>query len=272
MPYKIKNFDVALSPLDIEDEKWLAENYPELEIDYEIECPTCGKNKGDYNNGSIIVNNIEYECYCRNQVGMQRHFLAANIGAKFHRLGIKNWKGDEHAISIVSDYVNNLKTHALNGEGVYIFGNTGVGKSMLAAIIAKECVKKGYGTYFITTDGYASLVRAGWHDESIRRYITRKTEVSKVLILDDFGAEQSVDKVQKFADSHAKKIVEDLIRNRVQSNKITIFTSNISPSMVKTMYGQRIYSLLFEATKFLEVGGDDYRMKEDIVSSEGFII
>ena len=259
MQYRLKNPDMALSPLNAEDSAWLSENFPELERDYDRECPTCGKNNGIGRNGSVIIGGTVYECYCRMQVNLQAHFLAANIGARFHRLGGDDWGGDAEAAERCKKFVEDLRVHAMDGNGLYIWGNTGTGKTMLASIIAKEAVKRGYSTYFTTSAGYINLVKAGWHDTHMRDYIVGKTERSKLLVLDDFGAEQDDGSPNGSQNVFARKTIENLIRTRSQMQKMTVITSNLDPAPLRMSWGPRFASMLSECTDFVHVGGSDYR-------------
>ena len=258
---QLKHFDIEVAPLPIEDAETLRRDFPGLEMNYETECPTCHKNRGMYVNGTVEIDGALVECPCRLQVNLQRHYLAAGIGAKYHRISPSDWTGDESALAKVGDYCANLREHALNGEGLFISGKTGVGKTTLATFVAREAVKQGYSVYFTTVSNYISLVRAGWRDNEIRRQIYQKTTHSKVLVLDDMYMKKGMGGKVGFDDEHTAKTVEELIRTRAQAGQITIITSNIDLKLFRAYYGNRLGSLLDESCIPIHVDGDDKRKK-----------
>ena len=120
-------------------------------------------------------------------------------------------------LPIVQNYTDNWESMFANNVGLYLWGNTGSGKTYMAAAIANLLVDRGVKVYM---DGVTALtnmlgdVYGGRRDEVI--YRIRSCDL---LVIDDFGVERSTE----FAQQQAY----DLLEYRVETNKPMIVTSNI---------------------------------------------
>lgn len=140
----------------------------------------------------------------------------------------------------VKSYLERLKKdglHKLKGKGFYIFGSRGSAKTALACILAKEILRLyKYTVYFIPFLKLADILKNS--DEKIIY-----TDYN-FLIIDDFGDYQ----IQGFiADS-----LVSLIKLRYYQGNPTILTSVLDPQQVRSIFGNSLYSLMFECFVFLD--------------------
>lgn len=114
-----------------------------------------------------------------------------------------------------------------NGNGIYLFGDTGTGKTHLTACIANELMKRGKSVLltnlFEISKSIKSTFRSGSCDTE-QQFFKRFESVSFV-IFDDLGTEIFS---KNEADTWLQALLFDLINKRYNAKKPTIFSSNYS--------------------------------------------
>lgn len=161
--------------------------------------------------------------------------LSSKLPLLYHNLSWSDYQLDSGNKTAVIAAKQAVKA----GTGLYISGPCGVGKTMLAAIIANEGIKAGENVIFATFNDLLSAVKSTFN--SGEKTVTRRQldsyateEVTKssaeeliheicnvpLLILDDIGAGKNSD----WAAEQLFKIINDRTVNNFQ----TIITSNWS--------------------------------------------
>lgn len=122
------------------------------------------------------------------------------------------------------NYFNRYGTGVLEGKGLYLWSRTaGSGKTFLACCLAQSlALKYGLQVRFVTAPDYLSVV-----GESYKRQegFLDKSKVYRecdLLIFDDIGAQKG--------GEWPKQELFKLINARMESRKVTLFTSNVEPS------------------------------------------
>ena len=237
--------------------------HPELPHDYKTGCPTCGKNCGKGYDGVVFSGGVMKRCRCRDQLQRMKWYYASGIGLTYMWLGKHDFHGDPKALEAVSGYVKEMEDKAANGTGLILsskgFGN---GKTLLATIVLKAAIWKGYTAYFTTMADFVSNTRMGWHDKEYQDWFKRRVAGAKFLVIDDLGRER----VEGAANSNAysDKDLDSLLRTRVQNGQVTIVTTNFDMKGLG-VYGDQIHSLLTEKSIPVIVEGEDYRGKTEKV-------
>jgi len=130
-------------------------------------------------------------------------------------------------------------------------GDTGTGKTHLAAAIAHACVAQGVATIFATVPDLLDNLRAAYAPQSEISYDQKFDQMANVrlLVLDDLGAESPT--------PWAQEKLYQLIDHRYNKHLPTIVTTNISPSMMS----ERIASRLEDAahSKIIHMKVPDFR-------------
>ncbi|WP_167884859.1 ATP-binding protein [Leptospira fluminis] len=147
-------------------------------------------------------------------------------------------------------------------QGLYLWGNTGSGKTLLACAILNELILR-YGLeckYAKINRDFLSTIRDTYQKDSqihgMEQTIKKQFMEVEVLVLDDFGANKESD----WANSQ----LYDLIDSRYEEERVTILTSNISLADWKDKAEGRIFSRLMEMTKEIHLDCSDYRVSHAV--------
>lgn len=140
---------------------------------------------------------------------------AGKTFADYHATSPKQQK----ALKTAEDYVQNFETNLSRGKGLYIAGNFGTGKSMLASIISLELIRQGhevkYGTaYKLLRNIRKRTVTNGESEEAV----LEEYAACKLLVLDDLGKEKSTD--------YSIATISTIINDRYENALPVIITSN----------------------------------------------
>lgn len=225
-------------------------------------CGTCGGTK------QFVFRGEEHQCDCPQQLALQRHYLVANIAALYHRLDWLDYNGDPDAARHASKWIERREQNLNNGRGIMFRGEFGRGKTMLSSLVAKEMVKLGVSTFFVTFAEMIEMFTRGWGDTQSRDRFEDKVLNSKVLVLDDLGKELTR------KNNLPQSTFDFVLRQRVVNLRPTIITTNLTVEAMMSGYGAGILSLLMERSNLVEVKGQDWRRnvqsREDQESEKGW--
>jgi DNA replication protein DnaC len=240
-------YNIQADFLSDEEAARLADRFPQLGVevgpwDY---CPTCNTEK------KYRLNGVDHECDCRAQLQLYRHYLNSGVGDLYHRLDWGDFYGDrELAVSIRENYLGH--SYIDQGMGLFLWGDMGTGKTMLATLVIKDLIKRGVKCYAITVEDLIDEFTKGWASDDDKRWYERKIKYSEVLLLDDLGKERN-------RGSLPQSTFNGLLRSRVQGGRPTLITTNLSIEQVTNTYGTSSMSLLYEQSLAEEFRGEDQR-------------
>lgn len=167
---------------------------------------------------------------------------------------------DEKAKEIVRKYL--LDGRYLSGEGLFLYGKYGVGKSSAAAVILMEMRRRGYSGLWVEAAEFVDKVMQREMFDMDSSWSERAREVD-VLVLDDMGTEHH--------DSAGaiERMLEGVIRSRLQRKRVVILTTNISPDRlgpheengvkVEGVYRRKFLEVIREALYPISVQGASLR-------------
>lgn len=132
-------------------------------------------------------------------------------------------EGNKNAYKRIREAIDNFKDRGKTG--VFIFGETGNGKSHLTAAGGNELIEKGYAVIYITEKDLFSRLQAtkNFRNEESFHEIMGACLDADLLIWDDFMSSQ------KLGDEE-KDWTFQIINGRERANKPIWYTSNITPS------------------------------------------
>ncbi len=241
--------DIRTRYLDDDEAARLYRNHPNLGRSYQTYCPTCDTT-GSYRwRGTIHV------CDCEYQLQLHKHYLASGVGVTYQRLDWDDYQGPTRMVDHVVKYLDRRDQFIRRGIGMYFFGTLGSGKTMLANLVLKELIKDGRRCFATTFSQTVEMFTAGWSDKTEKDYFQRKFIGSEVLLLDDVGKELRGTRI-----SLAETTFDAILRQRVQSGRTTIITTNMTPADLEDGYGAAILSLVREKSLELVFEGNDFRV------------
>ncbi len=225
-------------------------------------CDTCRGTKTFKSWDSEGKELVEYRCDCKSQYRAALEMISRGIDGDYQRL---DWYDltdiDTEAMVGVEEYLTYHEAYISQGIGLSIHGNPGTGKSLLAYLVSKRLIEKGYDLYFAQHNHMLDTYKAGWKTKEIEDFFRERYYRSKILIIDDFGTEQ-------YAQGRGtnETLLDQVLRTRAANNLPTILTTNLpaeslDPQAANSRYDVRIRSLLSGKNVTIKVRGKDFRPK-----------
>ena len=203
-------------------------------------CEYCGRELTpiglDYLYANFSSDNIEYErCICKKaqeywkekdkqeyEIAKRKHFREAinkiykqnYIGRKFQNLNFENFNSNsanELSIAIAKDYANKNIT-SVNANGLIIMGESGVGKTHLAASIANKLIENDKIVLMGRLTTLLDMIKETFKDntKSENELIEIYSNVD-MIIIDDLGTER----ISNWALEKLYTIIENRNENRL---------------------------------------------------------
>lgn len=149
-----------------------------------------------------------------------------------------------------------------NGYGIYIYGNSGTGKTHLTACICNELISQYRQCLFTNFFEISKLIRATWgRNNTDAESIIRNIGEVDFLFIDDLGTEALR---KNGEDNWLQEQVFDIINKRYNNKKPTIFSSNHSLNELMTergMMDKTVDRIMEMSTAIIKVNGESYRAK-----------
>lgn len=187
-------------------------------------------------------------------MGVPKKFCNKTI-KDFDTFGKKSLK---QVKTFIEEYLKNLDTNIDENNGICFIGSNGVGKSFLSCIILKEMYRHRYSCRRVTFSAYISAYTESWGANKSERDVIEQDLLDKYkgvefLVLEEIGKE---------IDSKiAKPILEDLLRYREEHGLVTIICTNLTPAMIKEIYGASVCSLINGNMTVIVIDSEDMRQE-----------
>jgi DNA replication protein DnaC len=208
---------------------------------------------------------VTYECNCIDQYILHRRLLYCGIDKKQQRYCWPDMTGvPARTQELVLTYLSRAERYVNTGQSLFLYGDRGTGKSMLATMIAKNLVGQGYSSHFTTFAGMIGRFSEGWESPDARQWFQRRIRNVGFLVIDDLGKEHQQGMLVnaqdakasgfdgpgriKFVTPLAESLVNDILGDRVAGARPTIITSNLTPDEIGQHYGPRIAELIEESS------------------------
>ncbi|MFL5902066.1 MAG: ATP-binding protein [Solirubrobacterales bacterium] len=207
---------------------------------------------------------IARECECRAQrMKRGRNKGVASVippryrGVSFDRPPVSDMARDletKAAVGEVRGFVDDLDDRLGTGRGLWLFGDTGTGKTTLAMLVSKAALAKGHSVAIYSLPKLLARIRRTYDSEpggdSYLAFFERLTSVD-LLHIDDLGAEKRSDWVleQLYA----------LINERYESQRSVLVTTNLPHEELEEQIGGRTVSRLSQICDEVQLRGLDRR-------------
>jgi len=189
--------------------------------------------------------NTASDCRCRPSriASVRARRLEARIPRRYREVSFEQLTGTDlvafpEQIAVVSRYVGRIEQNLHAGRGLWIMGDIGTGKTMLAMLVSKAALDAGRSTAIYSLPRLLNLLRESIDSEGgLVGFIDELTAVD-LLHLDDVGAENRTDWVLEQLYS--------IINTRYEEERSILITTNLEPGLLAQQIGQRTVSRLVE--------------------------
>ncbi len=141
-------------------------------------------------------------------------------------------------VQAVRRYIGEIDAQLDSGQGLWLMGDVGTGKTTLAMIVSKAALDAGRSVAIYSLPRLLSLVRAAIDtDAGMVGFLERLAAVD-LLHIDDLGAENTTDWVLEQLYS--------IVNARYEAQRTILATSNLTPEKLSEQIGPRTVSRLEE--------------------------
>jgi DNA replication protein DnaC len=178
-------------------------------------------------------------------------------GVSFERPPVSDMARDletKAAVAEVRRYVDKLDESLDSGRGLWLFGDTGTGKTTLAMLVSKAALEAGRSVAIYSLPKLLARIRRTYDSEpggdNYLAFFERLTAVD-LLHIDDLGAEKRSDWVleQLYA----------LINERYEAQRSVLVTTNLPHEELEDQIGSRTVSRLSQICDEVPLFGADRR-------------
>jgi len=136
--------------------------------------------------------------------------------------------------SFLSKYANSF---SMDKESLFLWGDSGLGKTFASACIAKKVMEKGYDVVYESASKIFSLMEEGhFSRDETKKNSSSRLLLCDLLIIDDLGTE--------LRNSFTLSALYDIINGRMLEKRPTIINTNYTIKELEEMYAPRIVSRL----------------------------
>lgn len=148
------------------------------------------------------------------------------------------------------------------GYGIYIYGNSGTGKTHLTACMVNELIKNHRPTLFTNFFEISQIIRETYRSKkNTENDLIDKIATIDFLFLDDVGTEKVI---KDGEDTWLQEKIFEIINKRYNNKKPTVFTSNYSLSQLVNDRGLMVKTvdrILEMSTLILKIEGKSKRIE-----------
>ena len=172
--------------------------------------------------------------------------------------GVSSLESIKKAYSVARDFVENFDKEFRN---LFLYGDTGVGKTFLSNCIAKELIDKSYSVIYLSSfELFDTLAKSKFDKDNAANQMNEHIFDCDLLIIDDLGTE--------LANAFTVSQLFLCLNERLLRRKSTIISSNLSLESLVNIYSERTFSRITSNYTMLKLTGDDIRIKKKLMNME----
>lgn len=205
---------------------------------------------------------------CSYYIDMRYQIELSGLPKRFQKYQVDTLPEDTYALEIIKRYAKDINERINSGQGLYLYGGVGVGKTTVACAIAMtyivekslEDLRNGNKTkqlvQYANTADLLDLIKKGFDDADAQAIANKKIQALRkapLVILDDLAAEKPSEWV--------RERLLTIVNDRYENELATIVTSNLTIAELVEPLGQRIRSRVEGLTFPLKFEGKDRRKK-----------
>lgn len=146
-------------------------------------------------------------------------------------------------------------------RNLFIYGDTGVGKTFLSNCIAKALMDKSHSVIYLSSfELFDTLAKSKFEKDNHADEMNEHIFDCDLLIIDDLGTEM--------ANSFTVSQLFLCLNERILRRKSTIISTNLSLESLVNIYSERTFSRITSNYTMLKLTGDDIRIKKKLMTRE----
>lgn len=169
--------------------------------------------------------------------------------------GMSSREAAEAVLEVCRDYAGQFPHHPC--RNLFLYGGTGLGKTLFSGCIAKTVAQKGCWTVYATAGellGHYEAAKFGRDDSGESRRAVERYQKCDLLVLDDLGSEMTTPFVQS--------ALYQLLNERMNRRAHTVISSNLTMDDVRARYSAPVCSRLEGEYHALPFFGKDIRLQK----------
>jgi DNA replication protein DnaC len=224
--------------------------------------PVCRLGVCDGSGWIIGPENVARPCECRESQVARRRARGVNsvIPARYRDVSFeiaRNDGVDPTVLAMVESFTAEISQRLDNGDGLWLWGKVGTGKTALAMLVSKHALEAGRTVAIYSLPKLLSRIRATYErdggGDSYDEYFERLASVD-LLHVDDLGAEKRTDWVLEQLYS--------IVNERYEAKRSMVVTTNLGEDDLAAQIGRRTVSRLLEICGSpLQIDGQDLRYR-----------
>lgn len=250
-----------------EKELLVSGGFPENYLEISYECADC-KDTGYIGN---------QKCHCFHKAIIDMLYTQSNLKhilekENFDTFSLAYYSGNHIDPKTGASSLTNIKkaytaakefvaTFGKEFRNLFLYGDTGVGKTFLTNCIAKELIDKAYSVLYLSSfELFDTLAKSKFDKDDIANQMNEHIFNCDLLIIDDLGTE--------LANSFTVSQLFLCLNERLLSQKSTIISTNLSLESLVDIYSERTFSRITSNYTILKLTGDDIRIKKKLMNRE----
>ncbi len=190
-----------------------------------------------------ILQEENFSCYCFDYYSQTKRNEATGLTSR------------ETAQKAVRESLAFIKSFDTEFNNLFLYGDTGTGKTFLSNCIAKELLDTSHSVIYFTAFQLFELLE--------KHKFQKDTEASAsmqhifdcdLLIIDDLGTE--------LANSFTVSQLFLCLNERILRKKATIISTNLGLDQLNTVYSERVFSRIVSSYTMIKLFGDDIRLQK----------
>lgn len=240
-----------------------ANGYPKNYMEPLYDCPLC-EDTGYIDNE---------KCICFKKAAIDLLYSQSNLGEilekenfehfsfryysdtiKNEATGLTSYETARRAVDKAKSFVHNFDTSFGN---LFLYGDTGVGKTFLSHCIAKELIDSTHWVVYFSAFDLFDLFARNTFDKSAREAAWQEPVFDcDLLIIDDLGTELN----NTFVTSQLFLCINE----RIMRGKSTIISTNLGLGLFKETYSERVFSRILSHYDMVPLVGEDIRIQKTL--------
>jgi DNA replication protein DnaC len=215
----------------------------------------------------VVAGKGARRCRCRTQNIKAKLLESACIPRRYQECSFSTYqpaKGNGSQLLALTLSHRLVREYPTVERGLLFMGSVGVGKTHLSVAILRALVEKGVSCLFYEFGALLKEIQNSYNSVSQTSELKVLEPIfqAEVLVLDELGASKPTDWV--------RDTMMQIINTRYNDKKVTIFSTNYSDwrhnekdETLEDRVGVRVRSRLYEMSKTVVIGGEDFRRHYD---------